>query len=60
MLVVRLLAILVAVGIAANLLVWLFSGNARYLQWAVRLGKFALLAALLLIVVLVGERLIVL
>ncbi len=60
MLVVRLLAILVAVGIVANLLVWLFTRNSKYLDWAIRLGKFALLGVLLLVLMLFGERLIVL
>lgn len=59
MLVVRFLAILIAVAIAANLLFWAFTGRPKYLQWAIRLGKFALLALLLMVVLLVGERLLV-
>lgn len=60
MLVVRLLAIATAAGIVASLLVWLFTSNVRYLNWAVRLGKFALLTVLLLLLLLVAERFIVL
>ncbi|MBK6638493.1 MAG: hypothetical protein IPH08_00540 [Rhodocyclaceae bacterium] len=58
-LIVRFLAILLAVTIAANLLFWAFTGNEKYLQWAKRLGKFSLLALLLIVVLLMAERLLI-
>jgi hypothetical protein len=60
MFIVRLLAIIVVAAIVANLVAWLFTRDERYLSWAVRLGKFTLAAVVVLLVLLVGERLIVL
>lgn len=58
MLLVRLLALLVAAAIAANLVFWLLTGRQAYLNWAIRLGKFALLAVVLVLLLVFGERLI--
>lgn len=59
MFLVRLLALLIAAAIAANLVFWLLTGRSQYLNWAIRLGKFALLATALVVLLLFGERLIV-
>ncbi len=60
MLIVRLLAILAVVLIAASLIVWLLTGNPRYLAFAKRAGQASLIAAAGLLFLLLAERLIVL
>ncbi|MBS3935845.1 MAG: hypothetical protein KGZ43_06705 [Sulfuritalea sp.] len=53
----RIVAILAAVAIAASVVAYLFSGDRRYLGYAWRVAKLALILALILFALLALERL---
>ncbi|QWT44849.1 hypothetical protein [Azospira inquinata] len=57
MLLLRLLGILVLLGVGAAVALFLFTRNSRYLDWAWRLFRYALMVALLVFALLVLERL---
>lgn len=58
MIALRLVVFLVLLGIGVSLVVYLFSGNRRYLQFAGRLFKLSLLFLAVAAVLFVLERLI--
>lgn len=60
MLLLRLIAIITALAIGVNLLLWIVTGNQRYYHWALKSGKFAFIASVLTVGLLLAERLIVL
>lgn len=53
----RLAALLLVLVIAACVLAWLITGQAKYRTWAARLGKLGLVATLLFFGLLILERL---
>lgn len=53
----RLAFLLLIIAIAAALAAWLLTGRAVYKRWAIRLGKFGLVATLLVFGLLIFERL---
>ncbi|MBK9625919.1 MAG: hypothetical protein KA388_02505 [Rhodocyclaceae bacterium] len=57
MLILRIVALLAAFGIAVGVLSWVFTRDRRYLQISWRIGQAALAIALLLMVLMMGERL---
>ncbi len=57
MLLLRLLGILVLLGVGAAVALFLFTRNARYLGWAWRIFRYALMVALLIFALLALERL---
>ena len=57
MLLLRLLGILVLLGVGAVVALFLFTRNARYLDWAWRIFRYALMVALLIFALLALERL---
>ena len=57
MLLLRLLGILVLLGVSAAVALFLFTRNARYLDWAWRIFRYALMVALLIFALLALERL---
>ncbi len=59
MLVLRFLAVIVALAIGAAVATWVFTGDRRYLRMAWKLAKAALIVALLLFALLAAERIIV-
>lgn len=60
MLLLRVIAILAVLGIGSSLAAWMLTRQTRYLELAWRIGKGALVIALMLMVVLAAERIIVL
>jgi hypothetical protein len=56
-LVVRIIGVLVAIGLGTCVLLWLTTGERKWLQLAWRLFKAALFVVLLLLLLLFGERL---
>lgn len=60
MFLLRMLAIVVAAVIGAAIVAWLVTGRRQYLAFAARVGKYALLFALLLFSLLAAERLLTL
>lgn len=56
MLVMRILAVLIALGCVANVFAWLLTGERRHLDRAWRLARFALLAVLVFLGLLLLER----
>jgi len=59
MLLLRYLAVIVVLAIAASVATWLFTGERRYLALAWKFAKIALIVALLLFALLAAERIIV-
>lgn len=59
MLVLRFLAVIVALAIGASVATWVFTGDRHYLRMAWKLAKAALIVALLLFALLAAERIIV-
>ncbi len=57
MLILRVVALLAALGITVGVVSWIFTRDRRYLQISWRIGQAALAIALLLMVLMVGERL---
>lgn len=57
MLLLRLLGILVLLGVGAAVALFLLTRNARYLDWAWRIFRYALMVALLIFALLLLERL---
>jgi membrane protein YdbS with pleckstrin-like domain len=53
----RLVALLLVLVIAACVLAWLITGQARYRTWATRLGKLGLAATLFFFALLILDRL---
>lgn len=60
MLLVRVVALLAAVGLAVLVLLYLLSGERRYLGWAWRLFQVSLALVLAFLLLLAGERLLLL
>lgn len=60
MLVLRVLGLLAAIGITAGLVSWIFTRDRRYLQISWRIGQAALAVALIVMVLLAGERILLL
>ena len=58
MLVVRVVGLLAAVGLAVLVLLYLLSGDRRYLRWSWRLFQVALAAVLAFLLLLFAERLV--
>ena len=58
MLFVRLLGLLVATGLGVLVLMYLMSGERRYLTYAWRVFKYALFALAFFLLLLFGERLV--
>jgi uncharacterized membrane protein len=56
MLILRVVALLAALGITVGVVSWIFTRDRRYLQISWRIGQAALAIALLLMVLMVGER----
>ena len=59
MLLLRFLALIVALCIGAAVATWVFTGERRYLHMAWKFAKLALVVALLLMALLAAERIIV-
>lgn len=59
MLVLRIVALLVAIGIGVTVLAWVFTGNRKYLKVAWRIFQFGLAGILVFLVLLFFERLLV-
>lgn len=59
MLLLRLAAILVVIAIAAGVVMYLVTGNRKYLQQAFRIFKYALIVSLVFLGLMALERLIV-
>lgn len=57
MLILRVVALLAAFGIAVGVVSWVFTRDRRYLQISWRIGQAAFAIALLLMVLMVAERL---
>ena len=60
MLLLRVIAILAALGIGSSIAAWIVTRQERYLVLAWRIGKGALVVALMLMALLAAERIIVL
>ena len=60
MLILRIVALLAAIGIAVGVVSWIFTRDRRYLQISWRIAQGAVAVALLLMVLLFGERLLLL
>ncbi|HMV16270.1 MAG TPA: hypothetical protein PLN96_03205 [Zoogloea sp.] len=56
MLLLRLIAVLVAIGIGASAFAYLFTRDRRYLAFALRLARYALIVALVFLALLALER----
>lgn len=54
--VLRLLGILSAIAVAGGVLAYVLTGNAKYVQFAWRLFRYALFVALLMFALLILER----
>lgn len=52
----RLLAVLTALTVAGSGVIYLLTGDRRYLQWAWRLFRYAVIVALLVFAVMILER----
>ncbi|MCX8087302.1 MAG: hypothetical protein N3C63_10455 [Rhodocyclaceae bacterium] len=59
MLLLRVVGILTAIAIGVGILTWLITGERKYLSFAGRIAKWALIAALAIFALLVAERLLV-
>lgn len=59
MFVLRLVALLLGLGLAASLAAWALTRDSRYLAFAWRLFRFAVYAALIFFALFLGERLLV-
>jgi hypothetical protein len=59
MLVLRIVALLAAIGIGVTVLAWVFTGNRKYLKFAWRIFQFGLIAALVFLALMFFERLLV-
>ena len=57
MLILRIVALLAAIGITVGVVSWIFTRDRRYLQISWRIAQGAVAVALLLMVLLAGERL---
>ena len=57
MLILRVVALLAAFGLAVGVVSWIFTKDRRYLQISWRIAQTAIAIALLLMVLMVGERL---
>ena len=57
MLILRVVALLAAIGITVGVVSWIFTRDRRYLQISWRIAQVAIAIALLLMVLLAGERL---
>ncbi len=60
MLFIRVVVVLVAIALGACVLLWLLTNERRWLRYAWRLFKVALLVVVLFLLLLFGERLLVL
>lgn len=60
MLLLRVIGILVAITAGSSVAAWIFTGDRRYLAFAWRVGRGALLVALVILVLMAAERLIIL
>ena len=60
MVVFRIVGPLILVGLVAFLFAYLYTGQKKYLDLAKKLLRFAMLAALILLALLVSERLLIL
>lgn len=60
MLILRIVALLAAIGITVGVVSWIFTRDRRYLQISWRIAQGAVAVALLLMVLLAGERLLLL
>jgi hypothetical protein len=60
MLLLRIVGVLVAIAIGAGIVSYLVSGDKRYLRLSVRLAKYALIFALVVLALMFLERVIVL
>lgn len=58
MLLVRVIGALVAILIGAGIVTWLFTGDKRYLRFAGRLTRWALIVVLLVLALMFLERVI--
>jgi hypothetical protein len=58
-LVLRIVALLSVISIGVSVLIWVFTGERKYLRVAWRIFKFSLAAALLFLALLFLERLLV-
>jgi hypothetical protein len=58
-LVLRIVALLAAIGIGVTVLAWVFTGNRKYLKVAWRIFQFGLAATLVFLILLFFERLLV-
>lgn len=59
MLLLRLIGALVAILVGAGIAAWLFTGDKRYLRFAGRLARWALIFALLVLALMFLERAVV-
>jgi uncharacterized membrane protein YdjX (TVP38/TMEM64 family) len=59
MLLLRIVGVIVAIAIGVGIVAYLFSGDKRYLRLAGRLAKYALMFALIVLVLMFLERVIV-
>ncbi len=59
MLVLRIVALLAAIGMGVAAMAWVFTGNRKYLKVAWRIFQVSLVAVLLFLVLLFFERLLV-
>lgn len=57
MVILRILAVLAVIAVGACVLIYLFTGDRRYLSLAWRILKYAVIVALVLFGLLIGERL---
>ena len=60
MLILRIVALLAAIGITVGVVSWIFTRDRRYLQISWRIAQGAIAVALLLMALLFGERLLLL
>lgn len=60
MLLLRIVGVLVAITIGAGIVAYLFSGEKRYLSFAARVAKYALIFVLIFLALMFLERVIVL
>lgn len=60
MLLLRVIGLLAAFAIGSGILAFLFTGDRRYLRLSGRIAKYAVIFALILLMLLTAERLIVL
>jgi hypothetical protein len=60
MLLLRIIGILTVITIGSGIVAWMFTGDRRYLLLSGRVAKWALIFALLVLVLMAAERLIIL